>query len=279
MGASEAMADLIADGSALAAVRAFLTQNEYSSESENDAPSDFLTSNPKQLEGSATFLPQAAHLSSIASAQRRLASSLQKKKRQRLAEEEDRVDTVYSSEENESRVTAFGKRSRPHSKKKTRLDKLSVEQKNACESKCAAVSKDSKHDAPRNKDSHAEALKVPEKKKHDVASNAKQKDAQRGTNVHTGSTEIVPKTQWQPAPDFVKHPETSHRHKSRGAVEDASNGKLLNKRMGRKKIRSRQKNLRRDKRPKASLPSHLTEATLLGGRVQRPPLGNEKGPS
>lgn len=35
-----------------------------------------------------------------------------------------------------------------------------------------------------------------------------------------------------------------------------------------KKIRSRQKNLRRDKRPKDKLPAHLTEETLRGGRVR-----------
>ena len=36
----------------------------------------------------------------------------------------------------------------------------------------------------------------------------------------------------------------------------------------RRKIRSRQKNLKRDKRAKDKLPSHLTEETLRGGRLQ-----------
>lgn len=37
----------------------------------------------------------------------------------------------------------------------------------------------------------------------------------------------------------------------------------------RKKIRSRQKNLRKDKRPRDRLPSHLNEETLARGRVKR----------
>lgn len=37
----------------------------------------------------------------------------------------------------------------------------------------------------------------------------------------------------------------------------------------RKKIRSRQKNLRKDKRPRDRLPSHLNEETLVRGRVKR----------
>lgn len=37
----------------------------------------------------------------------------------------------------------------------------------------------------------------------------------------------------------------------------------------RKKIRSRQKNLRRDKRKRHELPSHLTEKTLRAGRVRK----------
>lgn len=36
-----------------------------------------------------------------------------------------------------------------------------------------------------------------------------------------------------------------------------------------RKIRSRQKNLRRDTRPRDQLPAHLTEETLRGGRVRR----------
>lgn len=37
----------------------------------------------------------------------------------------------------------------------------------------------------------------------------------------------------------------------------------------RKKIRSRQKNLKKDNRPKDQLPPHLTEETLGGGRVYK----------
>jgi len=59
-----------------------------------------------------------------------------------------------------------------------------------------------------------------------------------------------------------------HHQKTDGKVQSGANGQPWVPRK-RKKIRSRQKNLRRDKRPKDKLPSHLTEETLRGGRVKR----------
>lgn len=55
-----------------------------------------------------------------------------------------------------------------------------------------------------------------------------------------------------------------------------SNGRVSKKK--KKKVRSRQKNLRKDKRPKDSLPAHLTEETLRAGRVRRPADGGTRHP-
>lgn len=222
------------------AVAAFLRGGSDRDSSSSDE-ADLGAARPARLGLGASHVPQPE---SVTRAEARLQRELRKERER--AERDKEEDNSSSSEDDaaESRTRAVGKRRKP--RKKAR--RVGGSKKAAGESKAGGAT-----DAP---------VALP---------------AAASVGKMTDKPDTRPPAVTKPAParlDFAP-PTTAPSNVNSAPVDSAAPVP----RRKRTRTRSRQKNLRRDKRPRHLLPAHLTAETLARGRVRPEMYGVDGGPA